>query len=201
VVIREVDDQSVEGNTRVTVNFAVILFVLLAVEGLTIVAVRPLLTWHVAVGLVLTPPLLAKIGSTSWRIVRYYTGSTPYTRKGPPPLLLRLLGPFIVLLSVVVVASGIALILVASSSTWGQRFFFVHKASFILWFVATSVHVLGHIVDTAREAPGDWFPAGRRAVRGAPARLWLVASSLVLGALLALWLTPHAAHWVFYGDQ
>ena len=33
----------------------------------------------------------------------------------------------------------------------------VHRASFILWFGAMSVHVLGHLVDTARLAPRDGF--------------------------------------------
>jgi hypothetical protein len=34
-----------------------------------------------------------KSASTGWRIVRYYAGTPPYQQAGPPPMLLRLLGP------------------------------------------------------------------------------------------------------------
>jgi hypothetical protein len=197
---KSVDEQSVEGNSRFTVNTAVVLLLLLAAEGLTILSIRGLLTWHVAIGMLVTPPLALKIASTSWRFLRYYTGSTPYTQKGPPTLVLRVLGPVIVLLTVAVVASGILLVIGAPTS-WRSHLFFLHKASFFLWFVVTAVHVLGHLVETARLAPADWFRGGRRAVRGAPLRLWVLAASLVVGLLLAAWVTPHVAHWTFYGDQ
>ena len=54
--------------------------------------------------------MLLKIGSTGWRFVRYYRGSPAYRRKGPPPVLLRLLGPAVVILTVVLLASGVALV-------------------------------------------------------------------------------------------
>lgn len=33
-----------------------------------------------------------------------------------------------------------------------QELLTLHKASFVLWFIAMTVHVLGHLTDTARLA-------------------------------------------------
>jgi hypothetical protein len=93
-------DAGVAGNARLTASNAVVLLVLLAAEGVTILRVRALLTPHVFVGMVLVPPVLLKVASTGWRFARYYRGAPAYRRKGPPPLLLRLLGPAVVILTV-----------------------------------------------------------------------------------------------------
>ena len=45
----------VEGNARLTASVAVVLFVLLAAEGVTILRIRPLLTPHVFIGMLLAP--------------------------------------------------------------------------------------------------------------------------------------------------
>ena len=68
-------DPRVEGNARLTATTAVVLLALFALEGLTLVRInsRSMLTAHVVVGMVLVPPVLVKVGSTSWRFVRYYT--------------------------------------------------------------------------------------------------------------------------------
>jgi hypothetical protein len=42
---------------------------------------------------VLVPPLLVKMSSVSWRLIRYYQRSEAYRRKGPPNRVLRILGP------------------------------------------------------------------------------------------------------------
>ena len=56
------------------------LLVLLAAEGVTILRVRQLLSPHVFIGVVLIPPVLVKVGSTTWRFARYYTGAPAYRR-------------------------------------------------------------------------------------------------------------------------
>jgi hypothetical protein len=151
--------------------------------------------------MLLVPPVLVKIGSTGYRFARYYLGAPAYRRKGPPPVLLRLLGPAVVILTLMVLASGVALLLVPPS--WSGQLLFVHKASFVLWFFAMAVHVIGHLAEVARLAPSDWLRRTRRDVRGAGGRQWLIAASLVAGALLGLamlgrigpWLaTAHAGH-------
>ena len=70
---------------------------------------------------------------------------------------MRVIGP-IVVVTLAVVASGIALVLAGESSR--EPLFTIHKASFILWFVAMTVHV-GHIREGAIAfAPGRVRVAG-----------------------------------------
>lgn len=183
----------VEGNARLTSSMAAILLVVLAIEGLTIFRIGNLLVEHVFVGMLLVPPVVVKILSTGWRFVKYYRGDREYQRKGPPPLILRLLGPIVIVLTVIVFASGIGLILLSHSLR--QSLLFFHKASFVLWFVAMTVHVLAHLGETLRIAPRDWVARTRRQVAYASSRQWVEAASLVLGVLLALAITPHAYGW------
>ena len=170
------------------------LLVLLAAEGVTILRVRQLVSPHVFIGMVLIPPVLVKIGSTGYRFVRYYLGAPAYRRKGPPPVLLRLLGPVVVILTIVLLASGVALLL--ASPAWSGQLLFVHKASFVLWFFAMTVHVLVHLTEVARLAPRDWLRRTRRDVKGAGGRQWLIAASLVAGALLGLAMLGRVGPWL-----
>ena len=152
-------DAGVAGNARLTAANAVVLLVLLAAEGLTILSVRQLLSPHVFIGVVLIPPVLLKVGSTMWRFGRYYTGAPAYRRKGPPPVVLRLLGPVVVVLTLVLLFSGVGLLLVSGS--WLPLLMKVHKASFVLWFGAMTIHVLGHLGEVVRLAPRDWMRRAR----------------------------------------
>jgi len=186
-----------EANARLTGATALILLVLLAAEGFTILGVGRLLTPHVFIGMVLVGPILLKTASTLWRFARYYGGAPAYRQKGPPPILLRLLGPVVVVLTFAVMGTGIALLL--GPSAWRSPMLLLHKASFILWFGAMAVHVLGHLADTARLAPRDWLRRSRRQVEGAGLRQWALASSLVVGVLLALVVTPHVGTWLAGG--
>ena len=73
---RELDPTGgAEGNERLTAMTGALLLVLLAAEGITIVSVRQLLSWHFFLGMLLVGPVLLKLGSTSYRFVRYYTRS------------------------------------------------------------------------------------------------------------------------------
>lgn len=169
------------------------LFVLLAAEGVTILRIHRLLSAHVFIGMLLVPPVLLKLGSTGYRFVRYYRGSAAYRGKGAPPPLLRLLGPFVVVLTLLVFGSGIALMFVASA--WRPPMLFVHKASFVLWFGAMTIHVLAHLQETARLAPLDWLRRARRDVAGAGLRQWAVVTSLALGIPLGLLLVGRVGPW------
>jgi len=186
-------DQGVQANARLTATNAAVLIVLLAAEGATILR-RQLISPHVFLGMVLIPPVLLKIGSTGYRFVRYYRGAPAYLRKGAPPLVLRLLGPVIVILTLVLLASGVALLF--AGPAWSHELLFVHKASFVLWFFAMTVHVLGHLAEVARIAPRDWLRRTRRDVSGAGTRQWLIAASLVAGGLLGLATLSRIAPWL-----
>jgi hypothetical protein len=182
-----------EANARLTGALGAVLLVLLAAEGFTVVSVRTLLAPHVFIGLVLIPPVVAKVGSTLYRFARFYRGSEEYRRKGPPPTLMRLLGPFVVVLTVAVLGTGVALLFVPIGAR--HQWLFLHKASFVLWFGAMGLHVLGHLVDTARLAPGDWYWRTRRDVLGAGIRQWTVVATIVIGVLLGLALVGRSGLW------
>jgi hypothetical protein len=81
--------------------------------------------------MMLVPPVALKIGSTGWRFARSYLNDPEYRRKGPPAVVLRLLGPFLVVLTVTVFASGIGLRF--APSLWQGRQLTLHKASFVLF--------------------------------------------------------------------
>jgi hypothetical protein len=161
--------------------------VLLVAIGVTIVDVRQLLPAHYFIGFLLIPPLLVKFGSTGWRFARYYLGDGVYRLAGPPRLALRLLGPAVVVLTLAVFVSGIELWL------FGLRFgtFWVglHKASFLLWFAAMTLHVLGHLVDEGELA----LEEAREPNRGTITRGSLVLGALVVGLALALACAQYAS--------
>jgi len=157
------------------------------------------LTLHVFIGMVLVPPVLFKMASTGWRFAKYYVGSPAYRRKGPPPAVLRLLGPVVVALTVVVFASGITLLY--GPHAWRAKLLLLHKASFVVWLGVMAVHVLGHLVDTGRLAPRDWLRRTRQQVTGAGLRQWAIATSVALGLLLALLVVHRVGPWLLSGER
>ena len=134
-----------EGNERLTAITGAVLLVLLAAEGVTILSLRSLLYWHYFIGLLLIGPVCVKLGSTFYRFVRYYTGQRDYVRKGPPAPLLRVLGPLVVLTTLGVFGTGLALGFEKSASYDGIPILFLHKASFVLWAGAMTIHVLAYV--------------------------------------------------------
>jgi hypothetical protein len=184
-----------DGNERLTGVAAVVLLVLLALEGVTIVFLGPLLPLHLFVGLLLIPPVALKLASTGYRFARYYAGSPAYRRKGPPAALLRLLAPAVVASTVAVFASGVWLLL-AGPRVRGTALP-LHKASFILWFAVTTVHVLGHLPRLPRVLRSEYArpDALRPGDRGRAARQLAIGAALVAGLALALALVPDFARW------
>jgi hypothetical protein len=67
----------------------------------------------------------------------------------------------------------------------------------VLWLVLMTVHVLAHLVDTARVAPRDWVARTRARVPHAGIRqatlLASVATGLILGAALLGRVAPYLA--------
>jgi len=182
------------GNTRLTALTAIPLLVLLAAEGLTLLSLQSFLEWHVFLGMLLVPLVVLKIASTGYRFVNYYTGRREYVQAGPPPLFLRLLGPLVVASTAALFASGVALALLGPGRTFGMLL--LHKASFVIWVGALGLHVLGHIA----RIPGLTAPDLRRprAGTGSSIRLALVASAIVVGAIVAVVTLPSAVQWAHW---
>jgi hypothetical protein len=158
-----------------------VLFLLLAAEGATIIGVRSRLSAHIFIGMLLVPIVGLKIASTVYRFARYYGGDAAYVAKGAPNPVLRVVGPFVVVLTVAVLATGIALGVAGPAHHELLR---LHKASFILWFGAMTLHVLGHLLETPRLAVADWARSSPVA-SGRVARVLIVVGALALGLALA----------------
>jgi hypothetical protein len=71
-----------DGNRRLTATTALVLLVLLAAEGATLLALRPLLSLHVFLGMLLIPPVALKLASIGYRFGRYYGVMPPTGSKG-----------------------------------------------------------------------------------------------------------------------
>jgi hypothetical protein len=191
-------DRGAEGNTRLTSSLGLLLLVMLAVEGVTVLNVRGLLTLHMYLGIMLIPPVLLKSTTTLYRFVRYYRRAAPYVRKGPPHILLRLLGPLVIGSSLALLGTGLALIVDGAS----RRDFWLtlHQGSFVVWLGAMTLHVLGHVLEAARTSVAE-FRRGRFAP-GRALRLSAVALVLLAGVGLAtaLWPAEHAATTSHFGE-
>ncbi|MFZ0042194.1 MAG: hypothetical protein WAK93_12870, partial [Solirubrobacteraceae bacterium] len=137
-----------DGNERLTVVTGLLLIVLLAVLGVTIIRIGQLLWLHLFLGLLLIGPVALKLASTGYRFFRYYTSDAAYRRKGPPAPALRVLGPIVVLTTAAVFATGVLLLILGPSSR--QPWVLIHKVSFIAWIVFTVLHVLGHLPEIGR---------------------------------------------------
>jgi hypothetical protein len=180
------------GNARLTAWTGMVLLVLLAVEGITLIDVRGLITWHIIVGSLLVPPALLKTATTGWRMVRYYAGSRDYRTAGPPPLLLRLLAPLVVASTLALLTTGVLVGVVgpdsARASFWGTpaSLLFLHQASFAVWVGATSLHVLGRLVPAVRIIGGRAASAvDGRALRGLAVLVALTLAVWVAAIVLA----------------
>jgi len=186
----------VAANARITGGAAVVLLVLLAIEGATIPFIGELIGPHVFVGMLLIPPVALKLASTGYRFARYYAGSPPYLRKGPPPWAMRVLAPGVVLTTLALFGTGVALLLAGPDGSGQLKF--LHKASFIAWFALMTVHVLGHVLELPSLALPDWRRrAGREArLAGAGLRLALLGTGLVAGLALALATISLAGPWL-----
>jgi hypothetical protein len=197
-----------EGNERLTAITGAVLVILLAVEGYTILSIGRLLTLHVFLGMLLLGPVTLKAGSVLYRFARYYTGSEPYRRKGPPAPLLRIIGPINMLLTACVFGTGVMLAVTGPSnySSGAIGWLDLHRLSFIAWIFFMAIHVLAYVwrlpAMLAAEARGVSLPEGgqtgagrhaRRAVEvlgGRGTRLALLVASILAGLVIAL-LTVH----------
>ncbi len=184
----------VAGNARLTGAAAAALLVLLAAEGATIPFIGQLLGPHIFIGMLLIGPVLLKLASTGYRFARYYTGSPPYVRKGPPNLPLRVLAPGVVLTTVALFGTGVALLAAGPPS---NTLIFAHKLSFIAWAALMTLHVLGHLLEVPSLAFADWRRSGPPEARlaGAGGRTMALGLALLAGTALALLTYSAAGPW------
>ena len=185
------DDTRVEGNTRLTAATGAVLFVLLVAEGVTLLSVGSMLSWHAFIGVMLIPLALLKLASTGRRFTGYYTGDPAFVHKGPPHPILRVLGPFVSLLTVLLLASGT--ILIIGGRAYNNPWRTIHTITFYVWFAAMTVHVLRHIIETVRIAPLDYTRA--TPLRRAGVRRSILAGAIVIGLVGGLLIQTKVQSW------
>ena len=100
-----------------------------------------------------------------------------------------LVAPIVVASTVALFATGIAVVAL------GRRGLLLglHKASFIVWFAAMSVHVLAHVLELPRLVAVDWWRGD--GLSGRRLRQAVVAGALVAGLVAAVAAVPLADHW------
>ena len=173
-------DAGVAANARLTATNAAVLLALLAAEGVTVLP-GPRAAHAARVHRHDARPAGAAQGGQHRLAVRPLLPRRPgLPAQGPAAVAAAPARPGPWCSSpLVLLASGIGLLL--ASSSWLPLLLKVRKASFVLWFGAMTIHVLGHLGEVLRLAPRDWLRRTRRDVTGAGPRQSLIAASLVAG--------------------
>jgi hypothetical protein len=176
------EDDGVESNARMTGVLGAVLLVALAIEGVTVPAVRQMLTLHVFMGFFVVPVVGLKLATTGYRFFRYYQGADAYRRKGPPHPVLRVVAPLVVVSTVALLGTGIVMLAVGPrhSDTWRT----IHQGSFIAWFAFMTIHVLGHALETWRLTASELNATPRLSQRRI--RIALAAGSVAIGLALGV---------------
>jgi hypothetical protein len=190
------------GNARLTAWTGAILLVLFVAELITLLDVRGLIDWHVAIGVLLVPPALLKTASTGWRFLRYYTRGRPYVEAGPPIMPLRLLGPLVIVFTLGLLGSGLVLIALGEqrsreNGVLGVSWVNLHQAFFVLAGVALALHFLARAVPAWMLVTGGRKETPGRAPRvpGGAGRLGLIVLTLAVAGVTTALLLPADSSW------
>ena len=196
------------GNAVLTAWTGLVVLGLSLAELVTLLSVHRLIGWHVVIGTLLVPPATLKTASVGWRIIRYYGGNANYRQAGPPPLLLRVLGPGVVLATLGLLASGLVLVALGPESSrtklisvLGRRvdYLTVHQGFFVVWLVLTGLHVLARILPALRLTVARRDHS--RAVPGGSGRIVAVVFSLAAAVASAVLVLSAAGDWHSVGGR
>lgn len=184
-----------DGNEQLTSANGVLLLLLLAALGVTILRIGQLISEHLFIGLLLLGPIGLKMATTGYRFARYYSRDREYVRRGPPEMWLRLLAPAVVATTLGVFATGVWLLIVGPAQR--NPALLLHKVTFALWLGATGLHVLGHLPQMPRalraeNLTGTALEDGRL---GGAVRALTIAGAVVAGLVLAIALIPDFSAW------
>jgi hypothetical protein len=182
----------VDGNELLTSTTAALLIALLAVEGITLLALDRLLSVHMFVGLALVPPVLLKLGSTGYRFARYYLGARAYREKGPPQLFLRLLAPILVVATITLLTTGIWLLLLGHRSDSVLQ---VHQIAFIVWSAVFVIHLLAHAPRMVGALGRAWGAKRRAGIPGPGIAAATMIAALAVGVAIGLFALPGIEGW------
>ncbi len=183
---------------RLMALLGTVLFIALAIEGVTIVFIGQMIALHVVLGMILIPIMGYKVVVALYRFSMYYLGASDFKRSGPPELVLRLIGPFVILSTVAVMGSGVVLVMLHPGTPTANTWRFIHQASFVVWFGFMAIHVLAYLRRAFGTAAYDLKYTRYHSLIGRRGRLISVALAAVFGVLLAAVIYPYVAPWAHY---
>jgi len=187
------------GNEQLTALAGAVLLVMILLDLVSSVNLHLGITLHIIAGVLLSGPLLVKLGSTGYRFLRYYTGSPDYVRKGPPRLPLRVLAPLLVVTTLAVTGSGIGLVVIGP--THAGLFLPLHDLSVLVWLSLITVHVCAYLWRTPRLLADDWTKhTSRNQQKARFLRLGVNIGALLCGVVAAILLFPAVAPWVAWSQ-
>jgi len=190
------DDAKVVANERLTALTGAVLLVLILVELVTSAYLRALMSAHIFVGVLLAAPLVIKLASTGYRFVRYYSGSIPFVRRGPPRLPLRVLAVPLVAITIVLFGSGFGLLLAGPAQP--GPLLALHNVGTLIWLPMIVIHALAYLRRLPPVVTADlaWRPSSRS--DGGRFRLGLNILAVFGGAAAAMLVLPMDAPWVVW---
>ncbi|KJE75730.1 hypothetical protein [Ferrimicrobium acidiphilum] len=172
-----------------------ILFIGLAIEGVTIVFIGQLIAVHVVLGMILLPIMAYKIIVASYRFAMYYLGASDFKHAGPPELVLRVIGPLLILTTVILMASGIILVYAKPNTPTAALWLNIHRDDFVAWFALMALHVLAYVRRAVGTSSYDLRYTRYHSLIGRQGRLISIVLATVIGVLLAWAIFPAVAHW------
>ena len=182
----------VAGNRNLTaVLGAILLLGILAELATLLLGLRQTLPAHIALGIALIPIVALKLGSTGWRMTRYYTHAPEYRQEGPPRPFLRGIAPLVAASTIALLGSGVGLVIAGPHA---QFFRALHSASFAVFLFVVGAHAVAYLPKLRRFAFADW--AGGRRAPGHQLRRGLVAFTLVTAVAVAIAALQTAEPWV-----
>lgn len=180
-------------NERITALAGAILLALIPVMLVTAEFLPQLLVVHIFVGVLLAGPVVVKMGSTGYRILRYYTNAPAYVRRGPPPSQLRILGALIYPATGLVMGTGMALFVAGPSRT--RSLLVIHGISAVIWLAMIAIHVLSHGDRWSNLMAAEWRRRSTQRVPGRGYRLAMNVVALMVGAAVSAFLLIHLGSW------
>ncbi len=189
---------------RLTSLLGILLFLLLAVEGISIPIVSKLMTLHVLVGMILVPVMALKIAVTSYRFTQYYLKKQDFVNAGPPWMPLRLIAPLIIFTTVVMMASGIELALTGPKGLSFTLWKPLHEVSFVLWFILMVPHVFAYLLRATNTSYRELIRLKSKDTKASTSswnRSTLVLIALGIGVGLGLRFVPYAHSWIAFFTQ
>ncbi|WP_298344364.1 hypothetical protein [Ferrimicrobium sp.] len=172
-----------------------VLFIGLAIEGVTVVFIGQLIALHVVLGLILLPIMAYKIIVATYRFAMYYLGAPDFKHAGPPELVLRVVGPLLVVTTVILMVSGIILVYARPNTPTAALWLNIHRDDFVAWFALMVFHVLAYVRRAVGTSSYDLRYSRYHSLIGRQGRLISIVLAVIIGGLLAWAIFPAVAHW------